>query len=384
VDDGVTELRVLGSVTAWDEGSEVPLGGRQQQAVLLRVLVGEGEAVPAEQIVHDVWGERATAATLTSVHTYVSRLRRLLGSAALVRTPGGYVLDRTVVRVDADLFVSEVNDGRRALARGDDTGAARLLGAALARWAGPVAFGTARDHHHFLAPTGTRLEELRVVAAETLADAHGRRGRAADDIALLEELAVRDPLRESVALRLVRALYAAGRQAAALAAYERCRSGLAEELGVDPTPALRRVHAAVLAQEPVPVAVGPVAPTHLPPRNRAFVGRDRLLAAVAAALDDDTHQPRAVALSGLGGVGKTELALELAHRRHRHGRVAWWIAAEDPAGTATGLADLASALGIGAFERGEDTRAALWAELERTPGWLLVYEIGRASCRERV
>jgi DNA-binding SARP family transcriptional activator len=373
VDDGVTQLRVLGSVTATAQGAEVALGGRKQQEVLLRVLVAEGEAVPAEQLVSDVWGERATPATLTSVHTYVSRLRRLLGTQALPRHPHGYRLDRGTVSVDADVFVAEVDDGRRALARGDDAGAARLLETALGRWTGPAAFGPARDAH-FLAPTAARLEELRVVAAETLADAHARRGRAADDIARLEELAARDPLRESVALRLVRALYAAGRQAAALAAYERCRAALAEELGVDPTPALRRVHAAVLAQEPVPVAVGVVAPTHLPPRNRAFVGRDGLIAAVGAALDDDSHGQRAVALTGLGGVGKTELALELAHRRHRHGRVAWWIAAEDPAGTATGLADLAAALGIAGFERGEDTRAALWAELDRTPGWLLVYD----------
>ena len=86
----------------------------------------------------------------------------------------------------------------------------------------------------FLAPAAARLEELRVVATEALADAHARQGRAADDVALLEELAARDPLRESVAVQLVRALYAAGRQADALAAYDRCRAALADELGVEP------------------------------------------------------------------------------------------------------------------------------------------------------
>ena len=213
-----------------------------------------------------------------------------------------------------------------------------------------------------------------MVAAEALADAHARQGRAADDVALLEELAARDPLRESVTVQLVRALYAANRQADALAAYDRCRGALADELGVEPTPALRQVRAAVLAHDPLPGVGGTVLPTHLPPRNRSFVGRRGLLAAVDATLDDDTRRPRAVALTGLGGVGKTELALELAHQRHRHGRVAWWISAEDPAGTATGLAALATALGIAPFERREDARAALWAELDRTPGWLLVYD----------
>ena len=157
------------------------------------------------------------------------------------------------------------------------------------------------------------------MAAEALADAHARQGRAADDVALLEDLAARDPLRESVAVQLVRALYAAGRQADALAAYDRCCGALADELGVEPTPALRRVRAAVLAHDPLPGVGGTVLPTHLPPRNRSFVGRRGLLANVDATLDDDTRRPRAVALTGLGGVGKTELALELAHQRHRHG-----------------------------------------------------------------
>jgi len=368
-------VRVLGGFTATVGDDAVNLGGPRQRGVLARILIGGGEAVSAEQLLHDVWGERAVEATVGAVQAYVSRLRRLFGPDALPRRPDGYVLDRAAVAVDADLFGSDVDAGRRALARGNDEDAAALLEAALARWTGPSAFGPgAQAQMSFLAPVAARLEEQRVVAAEALADAHARQGRAADDVALLEDLATRDPLRESVAVQLVRALYAAGRQADALAAYDRCCGALADELGVEPTPALRRVRAAVLAHDPLPGVGGTVLPTHLPPRNRSFVGRRGLLANVDATLDDDTRRPRAVALTGLGGVGKTELALELAHQRHRHGRVAWWISAEDPAGTATGLAALAAALGIAPFERREDARAALWAELDRTPGWLLVYD----------
>jgi DNA-binding SARP family transcriptional activator len=368
-------LRVLGGFTATAGDDAVNLGGPRQRGVLARILIGQAEAASAEQVLHDVWGERAAEATVGAVQAYVSRLRRLFGPDALPRHGHGYVLDRAVVAVDADLFVADVDAGRRALARGNDEDAAALLEMALARWTGPCAFGAdGQGQMPFLAPVAARLEELRVVATEALADAHARQGRAADDVALLEELAARDPLRESVAVQLVRALYAAGRQADALAAYDRCRGALADELGVEPTPALRQVRAAVLAHEPLPGSGGTVLPTHLPPRNRSFVGRRGLLAAVDATLDDDTRRPRAVALTGLGGVGKTELALELAHLRHRHGRVAWWISAEDPAGTATGLAALATALGIAPFERREDARAALWAELDRTPGWLLVYD----------
>jgi DNA-binding SARP family transcriptional activator len=354
----------------------VALGGPRQKAVLARVLTGAGEAVSAEQIVDDVWGERSAGSTVASVHAYVSRLRRLLGAAAIPPRTGRYLLDRRVVVVDADQFVDDANRGRAALARGDDDAAAAILEAALGRWHGPDAFGPMREVH-FLAAPAAKLEELRMLAAEALADAHLRRGRAAEDVALLQELVAREPLRESVTTRLVSALYAAGRQADALAAFERCRRALAEQLGVDPTPALRRVHAAVLAQEPLPSAAAAgfsTPPTNLPPRNPLFVGREDVLGRVAAVLDDDARRPRAVALVGLAGVGKTELALELAHRRHRTGRVTWWVNAEDPAGTATGLADLATALGILTFERGEDTHAALWAELDRTPGWVLVFD----------
>jgi DNA-binding SARP family transcriptional activator len=368
-------VRVLGGFSATVGDDAVNLGGPRQRAVLARILIAGSEAVTAEQVLHDVWDERSAEATVGAVQAYVSRLRRLLGPAALPRRADGYVLDRDVVRVDADLFVADVDAGRRALARGNDEDAAALLEAALARWTGPCAFGVgAQGQMPFLAPVAARFEEQRVVATEALADVHARQGRAADDVALLEELAARDPLRESVTVQLVRALYAANRQADALAAYDRCCGALADELGVEPTPALRQVRAAVLAHDPLPGVGGTVLPTHLPPRNRSFVGRRGLLAAVDATLDDDTRRPRAVALTGLGGVGKTELALELAHQRHRHGRVAWWISAEDPAGTATGLAALATALGIAPFERREDARAALWAELDRTPGWLLVYD----------
>ncbi len=365
-------LRVLGDFAARVDGRDAPLGGPRQRAVLARVLVADADGVSAEQVVEDVWGERHGPSAAASVHAYVSRLRRVLGKDALPHHDRGYVLDRRVVDVDADLFGAEVDRARRAIARDEEEGVA-LLEAALARWRGPDAFGPVRDAP-FLAPAAARLEELRLTAAEALADVHARRGRAAEDVALLTELADRDPLRESLAVRLVQALYAADRQAEALGAYERCRRELAEQLGVHPTPALRRVHAAVLAQEPVPRAAGSVLPTNLPPRNRGFVGRAELLDRLAAALDDDAHWSHAVALTGLPGVGKTELALELAHRRRREGRVAWWVTADDPAGTATGLADLAAAMGIVAFERGEDARAALWAELDRTPGWILVFD----------
>ena len=367
-------LRVLGTFDATVDGMPVALGGPRQRAVLARVLVADGHAVPAEQIVEDVWSD-GPGAKPDSVHVCVSRLRRVLGGAAILRHAGGYQLNRGVVAVDSDVFVADVMHARTLLAKGDDEAAADILEAALDRWSGQRVFGDLTDVP-FVEITTARLEELRVSAAETLADAHARRGRADGDVALLEELATLDPLRESLALRLVTALYAAGRQADALAAFERCRRSLAEQLGIDPAPPLRQAYAAVLAQEApqATAALGRVRPTNLPPRNRSFVGRDAQLAEVTRLLDDDTHRPRAVAVCGLAGVGKTELALEVAYRRRREGRVAWWIVADDPAATASGLADLAAAAGLMLFERAEDTREALWAELDRNPGWLIVFD----------
>src|SRR5690606_24893973 len=224
-------LHVRGDFTATVDGREVALGGPRQKAVLARLPAGGGETVSAQPTVGGVWGERSAESTVASVHAYVSRLRRVLGADAIPRRAGRYVIDRDAVTVDADQFVDDVARGREALARGADGAAAAILGAALGRWRGPGAFGAMREIH-FLAPLATKWEELRVLAAEALADAHARAGRAGEDVVLLQELAEQDPLRESVAVRLVRALYAAGRQADALAAYERCRHALAEQLGV--------------------------------------------------------------------------------------------------------------------------------------------------------
>ena len=376
-DAGVT-LRVLGDFIVTVDDQAVAVGGPRQKAVLARVLAGADEAVSAEQIVEDIWGEQSAGSTVASVHAYVSRLRRLLGGEAIPRRAGRYVIDRGVVTVDADLFVDDVSRGRAALARGEDDTAAAILDAALARWHGPDAFGSMREAQ-FLAPLAARWEELRVVAAEALADAHARSGRAGDDVALLQELAARDPLRESVAVRLVRALYAAGRQADALAAFERCRHALAEQLGVDPAPALRRVHAAVLAQEPFPSAVSSVLPTNLPPRNRSFVGGGARCSPRSA--PSWTTTPAALGrwrCSACPGVGKTELALELAHRRHRHRARRLVGRGRGPGGHRhrpgrSGGRPRHRRVRTVALD-GRDSHAALWAELDRTPGWVLVFD----------
>ena len=292
--DAPVTLRVLGTLEADADGVPARLGGPTQRAVLARILVAGGVPVSAERLVEDVWGGRAGP---DAVHPFVSRLRRVLGRNAIPQRRGGYVVDRELVHVDADAFVAEVDQGRRALARGADAAAAVLLEGALARWRGERAYYGIVDVADIPAvdAEADRLDELRVAAAESLSDAHLRLDRGGEDVDRLGELVARYPLRESLAARQVMALYAAGRQADALNAYERCRRELADQLGVDPAPPLRRVHAAVLAQQALGAvsAAGPALRSNLPQRARAFVERPELAALVEAALDDVGDRLRA-------------------------------------------------------------------------------------------
>ncbi|GGQ60464.1 BTAD domain-containing putative transcriptional regulator [Couchioplanes azureus] len=373
------QVQVLGRFEAVRAGEPVRLGGRLQCAVLARLLIADAP-VDVDQLAEDVWQGHAPNAAPATVHAYVSRLRKILGGDTVCRGTGGYRVDRSRLRVDAWSFEQEVAAGQRAWDEQDVGDAAEILSRSLSRWTGEQAFGPLRGAG-FLDAEAHRLEELRLHAVETLADAHDLLGRQSMDIGPLRELVDRWPLRESAVLRLMRALYAVGRQADALAAYDRCRRVLADELGVDPCRELRELYAAVLAQQdvgscPQAGATGPVrpgAPRRLPPPHRAFIGREQTMHAAAEVLDASTGEPRVLVLYGLGGVGKSELARQLAHARRSPDTVSWWVRADSPAATATGLADLARALGITGRGTQEELLSALWDELATRP-WLIVFD----------
>ncbi|HYT10277.1 MAG TPA: BTAD domain-containing putative transcriptional regulator, partial [Mycobacteriales bacterium] len=237
--------------------------------------------------------------------------RALPGPALVESGPAGYRLALSADAVDATRFDRLARAGHGALVSGDAGEAARLLRDALALWRGPALADAGGQP--WAAAAAARLDERRLAATEDRLEAELALGRHADVLAEIQGAAARHPLRERLQGLLVRALYAAGRQADALAAYEEVRRRLADELGVDPSPALAEVHLRVLRADPglTPAprgAAGP--PTNLPAQLTSFVGRDGELAGLA----DQMSRHRLVTLVGPGGGGKTRLAVEAAAR----------------------------------------------------------------------
>ncbi|HEU5111122.1 MAG TPA: BTAD domain-containing putative transcriptional regulator, partial [Micromonosporaceae bacterium] len=376
------QFGLLGPTEVRRAGEPVALGGPRPKALLALLLLRRGETVPTEQIVDAVF----TEASVATAHTYVCRLRKALGGDAdLLRTSGrGYALHAPPEAVDVDRFDRLVDAGRRAAEARDWRAAAGSFEAGLDLWRGD-ALADVRDLP-FAQPEVARLDELRLVAVEGRCEAELALGRHADLVGPLERLVALHPMREGFCARLMLALYRCQRQADALAAYARLRRTLDDELGIEPAPPLRKLYeeilrqeqhlgpsaSAVVAPEVAAPATAPAPIRRLPDRQPGFVGRDALLAEVRDALGGDDGRG-AVALYGLGGVGKTQLALEYAHRHGDEYDVVWWVPAEDRVGLTAALAELGPALGL----PGTDDREALVDDVVRRLAqrrYLLVFD----------
>jgi DNA-binding SARP family transcriptional activator len=339
--DGDAKLNVcvLGELTATRNGAAVDLGGRLQRAVLAALIVQRGEVVTAERLAECVWGDRAPANPTGALQAYVSHLRRRLQPEAGARrrdgviasAGAGYALRLATGTVDAWRFESAM-DSAAAMAPVD---AARVLDEALRLWRGPAFAEYAGEP--WVEAEITRLSELRAVARERLLDARLQLGDAARLVGELEALVAEDPLREERWRLLVLALYRAQRQADALGALHRARKMLAEELGVDPGPALRTLEAEVLAQSPTlnarlastpePVASAPAdsEPADLVDR----VQETRVLQSMVDALAGGG--PGCALIEGPAGIGKTPIARRGGAAR-RCGRRAHRLGARQPVG----------------------------------------------------
>ncbi len=305
------QFRVLGPVEALLDGEPAALGAPKQRALLALLLVNRGRVVSAGQLVDGLWGEAPPASALQSLQVYVHGLRRALGTERIETAGRGY---RAVVgegELDLDRFESALTQGRTAFEAGRASDAADDLRDALALWRGPALADLPEAARR--AGEAERLEELRLTALELRYDAELACGRHDAVVAELEALTVEHPYRERFLAQRLLALYRSGRQADALEVYRSARRVLAEELGLEPSPALQELEQAILRQEPgLAAPQAPASSTRpLPVPPTPLVGRRLELAAVSALFRDEGA--RLVTLTGPGGTGKTRLGLAVAH-----------------------------------------------------------------------
>ncbi|GAA3613588.1 BTAD domain-containing putative transcriptional regulator [Nonomuraea rosea] len=360
------EFGILGPLTAWREGQQLDLGTPKAQVLLAVLLCQAGYPVSEDQLVVALWGNAPPKSATKNVQTYAHRLRRHLGDPALVvRQGSGYLMPVAGDELDAARFESLAGSGQAVEAAGAPEEATHRLHEALSLWRGPAFVGM--TDVPMLAAEASRLDEVRLSVLQSRIAVDLRLGRHAGLLGELTALTGEYPLRERLRAQLMLALYRCGRRADALAEYARARKTLIEETGLDPAEELHDMHQRILTQDPsldlVPrgkatiagppaeasrarreraarlpdergkvrhalSADGPVhapapmpepqaapTPAELPPDIADFTGRDDEVAGLTEVLTKP--RPGTVALAsiaGLGGLGKTTLAVHVAHR----------------------------------------------------------------------
>jgi predicted ATPase/DNA-binding SARP family transcriptional activator len=340
------QIHLLGPLELLLDGRTVSAGGPRQRALLALLALSVGVAVPPSHLVDLLWDDSPPPAAANTVQVYVSRLRRLFtagGAESPLRSvSGAYVLDLPSDAVDAGRFEALSARGRTRLAARDPASAADDLRAALALWRGaalPDLAGTVVAR-----AAVARLESMRLAVLADRIDADALLGRHRALIPELEGLVLEHPLDERFVGQLMTALYRGGRQAEAFAAYSNAADRLAEELGVDPGPALRGLHSRILRQDAeldqvdaesvslsaggavtgglvglAPAGRGPMVPAQLTREPRvvpdrlvsaSLIGRRAELAAVLELIE--RPEERLITVLGPGGAGKTRLVLEVA------------------------------------------------------------------------
>ena len=238
------EFRILGPLEVVDDGRPVPLERRRMRALLAFLLLHANELVSADRLIDEVWGPEPPKTAGASLQNYVSRLRKAIGADAVSSQPPGYVLRIDPERFDLARFERLTAEARDAEPRER----AEKLRTALALWRGPALDDLAFEP--FARDEVGRIEEARLAALEESIDAELELGRDIELVAELEQLVEQHPLRERFSAQLMRALYRAGRQADALAAFQAAREVLIEELGLEPGEELRALQQAILRQDP--------------------------------------------------------------------------------------------------------------------------------------
>jgi serine/threonine protein kinase/ABC-type glycerol-3-phosphate transport system substrate-binding protein len=239
-------FRLLGPLEASNGDGSLPLGGPKQRTVLAHLLLQANRVVTSERLIDALWGEEPPDTARNTLQTYVRHLRRTLGADRIVHRSAGYVFEARTDELDLLRFDALVEEARR-LSSSDLPGAASTLREALDLWRGPALDDLTEQPS--LRSDIARLEEIRMVATEDRIAADLSLGAHRELIPELEALVARHPFRERLWGQLMLALYRSGRQGDALAAYQRAREVLTEELGIDPSSELQRLQDQILRQD---------------------------------------------------------------------------------------------------------------------------------------
>ena len=412
------EVRILGPLEVWAAGRPLPLGGTKQRAVLAMLVLHANQVVSIDYLVDGLWDQAPPDSATNAVQVYISRLRKLMhadpaedpAAFVVVRRKPGYLLELNADELDLARYEWLTHQGTQALRAAPGLAAAKLR-EALGLWRGPPLAEFTDEP--FAQAERARLQEQRLTVVQARIEADLALGRHAELVGELEALVARHPLREELHQQLLLSLYRSGRQAEALEAYRRVRQTLAEELGIDPGRALQELQAAILVQdrrldwtpppheptltlgEPTPTGRGGATPAPMVPadtavippaagqlpevwkvpmRNPHFTGRTGMLDQLRQRLRSGEGTLVVQALYGLGGVGKTQLAIEYAHRFAGDYDLVWWIDAEQPVFIAGQLARLGGKLNLPTRLTVADTVELVLAELRRRPRWLLIFD----------
>jgi predicted ATPase/DNA-binding SARP family transcriptional activator len=348
------EFQVLGPLAVVDRGRAVPLGGPSERHLLAALLCLANEPVPVGRLIDELWGDEPPASAKNVIQQYVSHIRRVLGDAhaqRLTTNPGGYVLHVEDDEVDWHRF-------QELVARAHDVRvpaqASELLTEALNVWHGPAFAGA--GHGPTVDAERTRLEEARLAAVEDRIDCDLKLGRHRELVAELEGLLAKHPMRERLRGQLMLGFYRCDRQPEALHCYAEYRERLAEETGLQPSETLTRLEGRILTSDPgldLPDAAGLPA-TNLPQRVSSFVGRRKEIAEARVRMLEN----RLVTLVGVGGIGKTSLALQAATELRLAFPDGVWLIDLAPLGDASLIGGTAAVvLGVGVGPRQDPTQA---------------------------
>ncbi|MEV5961932.1 AfsR/SARP family transcriptional regulator [Kribbella sp. NPDC051952] len=295
-------FRVLGPLEVdGPDGHPLDVCGGKPATVLTLLLLHRNAWVSTDQLIDAVWaGRDVPASAQNNLKTYVWQLRRSLPEDRIESRPGAYRVCVRPGELDADVAAGLCDEARELLSRKAAAEAIALVQRALGLWRGAPYDGLTVDS----ASAVDRLVELHRTLREDLADAHLALGRPTEAIAVLRALTAEEPLRELAWARLMAAYRQVGRRPDALTAYQRARTALVRDLGIEPGAELTALHQQILSEEAPKLITAPVS-SNLPPRVSGFVGRTPELRVLRGATG-------VVTIDGMPGIGKTAFALEAA------------------------------------------------------------------------